>query len=75
MFRGNEGRRKLQGIGGSKRVYAKKPRRRLTDDIARVDLVPANRQLLEPIEGKPGGPRIERRAAFKAGECPASLNS
>jgi hypothetical protein len=42
-------------------VYPKKPRRRFTDDIARVHLVPAGGELLEPIEGK-------HRVAFEARE-------
>ena len=47
LFRGNEGCRELQCIGGSERVYPKKPCRRFTDHVARVDLMPAGRKLLE----------------------------
>jgi hypothetical protein len=68
LFGGNEGCRELQRIGGSQRVHPRKPRRRFTDDIARVDLVPAGGELLEPIKGKQGHLRIERSVAFEARE-------
>src|SRR6516165_9628840 len=55
LLRGDEGRRELQCIGGPERMHAKKPRRRFTDDVARIHLVPAGRQLLQSIEGECGG--------------------
>jgi hypothetical protein len=66
LFRDDKGCRELQCIGGSERVYPKKPRRGFTDDIARVDLVPAGGEPLEPIEGKHRRLRIERSVAFEA---------
>ena len=42
-------------------MYTKKPRRRLANDVARIDLMPAGRELLKPIEGKHGRLRVERR--------------
>src|SRR3974377_854640 len=68
LFRGNEGCRELQCIGGSKAAYPKRPVRVFTGDVARVDLLPAGRELLEPIEGEHGCLRVERRVAFEARE-------
>ena len=53
-FCSNEGCRELQRIGSSERVYPKKPHRRFTDHVARVDLVPAGRELLEATESEYG---------------------
>src|SRR6516162_2219800 len=47
-------------------MYPKKPRRRFTDNVAWIDLVPAGCELLKPTEGERRRLRVERRVAFQA---------
>jgi hypothetical protein len=61
-FCGDEGRGQLQGAGCAKGMNAQKPDSRLAQRVVRVDLVPAPRQLSEPLE-RLNGPSASRCAS------------
>ena len=67
-LRSQEGGCKLQRISGTQRVHAKKPCRRFSDGVARIDLVPASGQSPQLLKSERDRLRAERLVAFEAGQ-------
>jgi hypothetical protein len=66
MFRCCEGRCKLQCVGRSQRVDAKKSQSALADDLARFNLMPVIGKLFHPV-GRERHPFYIERGLFEAG--------
>jgi hypothetical protein len=73
-FGRNESRSKLQSIGRSQRMNAKKPNSILAHNLARFDLMPPVSELFQPIEGERGARSIEKRFALETGHGGGALH-